>query len=466
MIRIAWTLLLLLTAASAFPLQKKSLKETPKGQTREYFIAAEDVGWDFAPSGRDLMYNRAVPEPYLQTKYPKTRYIEYTDSKFNVKKPQPEWLGILGPIIRAEVGDTVVVHFLNRSHRQLSIHPHGLKYTKENEGATYSVTTGRPASGVPPDQDVTYTWFADEGSGPGRDQPSSIVWPYHSHVEETQEVNDGLIGAIIVTAKGKARPDGSPRDVDQEFVVLMMVFDQQMGKEAGMMHAVNGYIFANLTGLVVNQGSKVRWHLFSMGNERDIHTAHWHGGTVFTAATHEDVVPLVPAISKSVDMKADNPGSWMFHCHVADHMEGGMMVFFSVLPPPNPCPVKFGAGEFWKDPRTVQFAVSNASGKPIKHIEFTANVFLKPNYLTPTLVIWKSDTTLAVGGTGAYKFPIYMHDPGQIPGWAIYVTEIEYQDGSRWLPKAVPDCVHVYRRDGSTEQPRVLPPVQTPNVDD
>jgi len=98
-------------------------------------------------------------------------------------------------------------------------------------------------------QTVTYTWTADEGSGPGPGQPSSIVWPYHSHVEETQEVNDGLIGPIIVTAKGKARPDGSPRDVDQEFVALFMMFDQEMGKEPGMMHSINGYIFGILPGL-------------------------------------------------------------------------------------------------------------------------------------------------------------------------------------------------------------------------
>src|SRR5262249_20809224 len=94
-------------------------------KARHYFIAAEDVSWNYAPSGRDLTHGRPVPRLYSKITWKKTRYIEYTDDTFSVRKPQAEWLGILGPIIRAEVGDTVFVHFLNRSDLPHSIHPHG-----------------------------------------------------------------------------------------------------------------------------------------------------------------------------------------------------------------------------------------------------------------------------------------------------------------------------------------------------
>ncbi|HZU33493.1 MAG TPA: multicopper oxidase domain-containing protein [Candidatus Angelobacter sp.] len=433
---------------------------------REYFIAAEEVTWNFAPSGRDLLYNRPIPPLYSKTVYPKLHYVEYTDKTFSVPRPQPEWLGILGPIIRAEVGDTVIVHFLNRSKRLLSIHPHGLKYTKENEGAVYSVATGHAAPGVKRGGETTYTWFADETSGPGKDQPSSIMWPYHSHIDESQEVNEGLIGAIIVTAKGMAKPDGSPRDVDQEFVALFMMFDQDFGKETGMMHSINGYIFGNLPGLNIELGSKVRWHVFAMGNERDIHTAHWHGVKTFAPAEHQDVVAVFPATTKTVDMKADNPGSWMFHCHVADHMEGGMMAYFNILGPRPPCPLNFGPGEFWKDPHNVQFTVSNPSNKLIKQINFNTNVFIKPNYLTTTYLLWKSDGPLAAGATATYKFPIAMHDSSAIVGWVVYISSIEYEDGTVWRPKDINQCAHVYWHDGNTQQPRVLPPVQTSHEED
>ena len=71
--------------------------------TRTYYLAAEAVVWDYAPSGQDLVHGGPIPDPWARyTKWNKVRYIEYTDATFTVKKPQPEWLGVLGPIIRAE----------------------------------------------------------------------------------------------------------------------------------------------------------------------------------------------------------------------------------------------------------------------------------------------------------------------------------------------------------------------------
>ena len=106
---------------------------------REYYIAAEQVEWDYAPSGLELMHGEDVPYPWgLYRRWKKTRYVEYTDGTFSQRKPQPEWLGILGPIIRAEVGDSVVVHFRNLATGYHSIHVHGLRYDKQNEGAVYS----------------------------------------------------------------------------------------------------------------------------------------------------------------------------------------------------------------------------------------------------------------------------------------------------------------------------------------
>jgi hypothetical protein len=45
--------------------------------------------------------------------YKKARYFEYTDDTFTSKKPHPSHLGFLGPVIRAEVGDTIKVAFKN-----------------------------------------------------------------------------------------------------------------------------------------------------------------------------------------------------------------------------------------------------------------------------------------------------------------------------------------------------------------
>ena len=60
--------------------------------------------------------------------YHKVLYREYTDVTFKKMKKSPEYLGILGPILRAEVGDTIKVVFKNQASRNYSVHPHGVFY--------------------------------------------------------------------------------------------------------------------------------------------------------------------------------------------------------------------------------------------------------------------------------------------------------------------------------------------------
>jgi len=296
--------------------------------TREYFLAAEQMAWDFAPARRDLIHGGRIPDPWRKTRWRKTRYVEYTDATFATPKLQPEWLGVLGPIIRAEVGDTIQVHFLNRAQGHYGIHPHGVRYDKDNEGAHYE-PAGAGAE-VPPGGSFTYRWVADAASGPGPADPSSLVWWYHSHVNEPEETNAGLIGPLIITAAGQARADATPADVDREFVLLFMIFDQDRGRERGLMHAINGYIFGNLPGLVMASGERVRWYVLGMGNEVDLHSAHWHGRPLQFHQRSTDVIELLPGSMATADMLADNPGTWLLHCHVADHINAGMLATYTI----------------------------------------------------------------------------------------------------------------------------------------
>lgn len=315
--------------------------------TRHYYIAAEDLLWDFAPTNQNLIHCMdepapcPIPAPWTNSHaFNKTRYIEYTRD-FERKKPQPEWLGVLGPIIRAEEGDTVIVHFRNNSRQgSFGVHPHGFRYTKDNEGAHYTgVNSGQePGAGadVPPGGRFKYTWIADADSAPARGDSSSKVWWYHSHLDESEGINRGLLGPIIITRKGWAKPDGSPKDVDKEFVTAFIIFDELAGEEAGLMHSINGYIFGNLKGLIMENGEKVRWHVLGMGNEVDQHSAHWHGKTVTIGSPpsvkRTDVVELLPASMVTADMNVDNPGEWMYHCHVFDHINAGMMTSYQIMP--------------------------------------------------------------------------------------------------------------------------------------
>jgi len=69
-----------------------------------------------------------------------------------------------------------------------------------------------------------------------------------------------------------------------------------------------------------------------MGNEADIHTAHWHASTVLEDGKRKDVIMLLPSTFAQVDMVPDDPGIWMYHCHVTDHMHAGMMTRYQILP--------------------------------------------------------------------------------------------------------------------------------------
>jgi manganese oxidase len=429
--------------------------------TRHYYIAAEDVTWDYAPSGRDLLYGRPIPLTWGQhTKWSKTRYIEYTDASFSVRKPQPEWLGILGPIIRAEVGDTVEVTFLNRSQLPHSIHPHGLRYDKNDEGAFY-LPWGAGAR-VAHGGQFTYHWVADEGSGPRQGQLSSVVWWYHPHVEEAKEANAGLLGPIIVTARGKARPDGSPKDVDDEFVAAFMIFDELGGRNEGQFHAINGYIFGNLPGLVAKKGDRVRWYLMGMGNEKDVHTPHWHGKTVTDGRRNIDVVELLPASTIAVDMVADNVGTWLFHCQVADHMEAGMMAEFTIYEPTSrPCPLQFVSGNFWNVSNQYTLSVKNVSGKNIKSFALTFEHFVAPQFLRhPFSDSWGSSQPLPAGAEQSLEMKAYAGGGQDLLGWVLLPSKVLFEDGSMWAPQARGECFGVFWRDQNHPDLKVLPTEQ------
>lgn len=79
---------------------------------------------------------------------------------------------------------------------------------------------------VPPGGTYTYLWSVPERSGQASMDGSLVLWMYHSHFVESTYINTRLIGPIIVTRKGFAKPDGSPRDVDREFIADFAVFDE------------------------------------------------------------------------------------------------------------------------------------------------------------------------------------------------------------------------------------------------
>ena len=338
-------------------------------QTRTYYIAADEVVWDYAPAGRNLVTGQPfgpVENTFVASRpgrigsaYLKCLYRGYTDAGFRTHtRPASEaYLGMLGPVIRAQVGDTIRVVFRNQCAFPTSIHPHGVFYDKASEGAPYadgSDPSDRDDAAVPRGHGYTYTWQVPDRAGPGAMDGSSVLWMYHSHTDEVADVYAGLIGPMEVTRRGMARPDGSPRDVDRELFSLFLVGDENASPlleaslhrfaqppypplqdeefvESNLVHSVNGYLYGNQPLPTVRIGQRVRWHTMSMGTEVDLHTPHWHGNTVTVNGIRTDTVQLLPAGMVTADMVPDDPGTWMFHCHVADHITAGMLTRYRVV---------------------------------------------------------------------------------------------------------------------------------------
>ncbi len=354
------------------------------GKIRTYYIAADEVQWDYVPEGIDGIAGtpfksvglfmdsttpgaRPVAKP-VPTSYVKALYREYTDNTFHTLKPRSaEWehLGFLGPLIRAEVGDTIRVVFRNNGNHPYSMHPHGVFYNKDSEGAPYDDRTSgadKADDAVPPGGTHEYTWQVPERAGPAPGDVNSVMWMYHSHTNEYRDPNTGLVGPILITARGQSKPDGSPKGVDREFVVWFAQVHEEdswyvehnlptIATDAAIpapltgtsttvsyphfvKFSINGFAHGSmpLRAFTMHKGQHVRWYLFSGINDFDFHTPHWHGNTVVINQMRTDVTSMAPMQMVTADMVPDDPGIWLFHCHISFHNAEGMTARYVVTP--------------------------------------------------------------------------------------------------------------------------------------
>ena len=220
---------------------------------------------------------------------------------------------MLGPIIRAEVGDTVKVVFKNMASHNHTMHPHGFRYAKPSEGLA-GAGQGSGGNSVAPGSTWTYTWevpgeshllycsrvqayrYFLELSGPGPLDPPSLAWTYHSDVAGQQDVNSGLVGASIVYRPGELAkhtlnvPAPTDSNLTEEVLTLFLIVDENLSyyidentlnktniterdlqvnrldpgfQQSNMKHSINGRMFGNLFGLNLTVGRNAHWHVVS-----------------------------------------------------------------------------------------------------------------------------------------------------------------------------------------------------------
>jgi FtsP/CotA-like multicopper oxidase with cupredoxin domain len=279
------------------------------GPTREYWIAAEERPWNIVPTHRDQM----MAEPVKQGK---TTFNAYGYRAYSANFEAP--LGpatVPGPLLEAEVGETVVVHFRNKLRSTVTMHPHGIFYSNEMDGA-YKGKFTDPGGFVQRNRTFTYVWEAKEGT--------EGTWLYHDHGPlDPLPVFKGLFGPLVIRPKGEVRPN-------REFFLAFHTWDPGTTGLKGNYFCVNGKAYAgNTPTLEAKVGDRVAMHVYGVDNF--FHTFHLHGhrweepdGTIVDNKT------FGPADSFRLEFVEDNPGRWFYHCHVFQHLHQGMNGWYLV----------------------------------------------------------------------------------------------------------------------------------------
>ncbi|NXI89349.1 HPHL1 protein, partial [Psophia crepitans] len=147
-----------------------------RGAMRLYYVAAEEVEWDYASnkSSAPKIYNiSSYEERFSGFNFcllilqlwacfpePSRRY-----DRFQIQE---------GPLLHAEVGDSVLIVFKNKASRPYSISAHGIEEVGCEEQPETPITL--------PGEINTYRWNVPERSGPGKTDPNCITWVYYSTV--------------------------------------------------------------------------------------------------------------------------------------------------------------------------------------------------------------------------------------------------------------------------------------------
>ncbi|MBN3318452.1 FA5V protein, partial [Atractosteus spatula] len=332
--------------------------QNKEGNVRIYYIAAEEVEWDYA-GYKGQRRDEEVTDSRRNTQYKKAIFRSYMDSTFSIPSIRgevDEHLGILGPIIKAEIDESIIVVFKNSASRPYSLHAHGVSFGKQMEGMKYDDESPhwyQKDDAVAPGSTYTYIWQATDKIGPKSADSACRTWAYYSGVNPEKDIHSGLIGPLLICQKGVL---SNTTANTREFVLLFMTFDENESwyfeenmmkrqrmkdvdindpelKEKNKFHAINGIIYS-LKGLRMYTNQLVRWHLINMGSPKDIHSVHFHGQTFLNRQNRDyrmGVYPLLPGDFATVEMRPSKPGLWLLESEVGESQQKGMQTLFLLL---------------------------------------------------------------------------------------------------------------------------------------
>jgi plastocyanin len=290
---------LTLTGLLPSPLPKGAAASEPA--LREFTLTAEEIDWEIVPGTtvRAWAYNGQMP----------------------------------GPEIRVREGDRVRITLRNALPVGTTIHWHGINLPPEMDGPV-----GLNQAAVEPGESFVYDFVAQPGGSR----------MYHSHADPTTQIALGLYGPLII------EPRQPGPTYDREYTYLLNEWDLELTPDVAMGQAprgpgdqilrggelgtdlflMNGHAHESIPPIRLAEGERVLIRLMNLGNLP--HAIHTHGHSFRIVATDGNPVPpgmelvkdtvlIGPGERYDLELTGDNPGVWMFHCHMENHAANGMM---------------------------------------------------------------------------------------------------------------------------------------------
>ena len=218
-----------------------------------------------------------------------------------------------GPWMKVDVGDEVEVHVQNDLPMGTDIHWHGIKVPNGMDGVA-PYTQELIQSG----EDFLYEFTARE----------EALGMYHAHHAGQMQVPNGLLGVFQVgemdlprgrTVSGVTVP--ADLEVSQEIPMVL--------NDAGVIGlSLNGKSFPATAPYAVETGQWILVHYLNEGMQS--HPMHQHqfnqlivakDGIPLDTPYYADTVNVAPGERYSVLIHADEAGTWVWHCHILNHVE-------------------------------------------------------------------------------------------------------------------------------------------------
>jgi FtsP/CotA-like multicopper oxidase with cupredoxin domain len=246
-----------------------------------------------------------------------------------------------GPVLRYHQGDSVRVTLVNNLPEATTIHWHGIAVPNGMDGVP-----GISAPAVAPGSSFTYEFLA----------PAPGTYWYHPHADAAWQIASGLYGVLIVDP-----PVSATKAWDDEALVVIGDSSGGMMTGPGMQFATRGRMSGTggmgnpgmmgggtspaammASGLLINgktgpavpdvrvkRGDRVLFRFVNTGNM--VHPMHVHGMSWTVTATDgfdlpaaarykKDTLPVNAGERYDAILLADNPGTWLVHCHNLMHV--------------------------------------------------------------------------------------------------------------------------------------------------